>query len=153
AGETIFRDDFAGPKPEVWEVGAGQWKHEGGKLLQQEGGETRAILRAKKPPPDDVEAKFKFTITGGDPWRSVGVCFDVAGEKEVPVSPSASQGGRKVQIAYPGQAGAYVYPPGGALARPVKLNEPLELTVRVRGTLVNVAVNGEHALAYRLPIA
>ncbi len=32
------------------------------------------------------------------------------------------------------------------------MGEPYELAVSVRGTLVNVAINGEHALAYRLPI-
>src|SRR3989440_12844380 len=36
--------------------------------------------------------------------------------------------------------------------RPIKLGEPLELTIRARGTLLSVAVNGEHILAYRLPI-
>jgi hypothetical protein len=151
AGKLIFRDDFAGPKPEIWEVGAGQWKHEAGKLLQQLDGETRSVLRAKQPPPLDFQARFRFAITGGEPWRSVGLCFDAAGDNEVLVYASAYQGGPKVQIAYK-QGGQYVYPAEGMQARPIKLNEPLELTVRVRGPLLNVAVNGEHALAYRLPL-
>ncbi|MGA1820649.1 MAG: hypothetical protein ACMUHU_06540, partial [Thermoplasmatota archaeon] len=32
------------------------------------------------------------------------------------------------------------------------LNEPQEMSIAVRGTLVNVAMNGRHALAYRLPV-
>jgi hypothetical protein len=151
AGRLIFRDDFAGPKPELWEVGAGQWKHESGKLLQQLEGETRSVLRAKPQPPPDFQARFRFAITGGEPWRSVGLCFDAAGDNEVLVYASAYQGGPKVQITYK-QGGQYVYPPEAMQARPIKLNEPLELSVRVRGPLLNVAVNGEHALAYRLPL-
>jgi hypothetical protein len=151
AGKPIFRDDFAGPKPEIWEVGAGQWKHEGGKLLQQLEGETRSVLRAKPQQPADFQARFRFAITGGEPWRSVGLCFDAAGDNEVLVYASAYQGGPKVQITYK-QGGQYVYPPEAMQARSIKLNEPLELTVRVRGPLLNVAVNGEHALAYRLPL-
>jgi hypothetical protein len=151
-GKPILRDDFAGPKPELWEVGAGMWKHEGGKLLQQLEGETRSVLRAKTQPPQDFQARFRFVITGGEPWRSVGICFDAAGDNEVLAYVSAHAAGPKVQIAYK-QGGQYVYPAEGAQARPIKLNEPIELTVRVRGPLLNVAVNGEHALAYRLPLA
>jgi hypothetical protein len=50
------------------------------------------------------------------------------------------------------QAGNYQYPADGMVARPFKVGDTVELTIQVRGPLVNVAVNGEHALAYRLPI-
>ena len=62
-------------------------------------------------------------------------------------------GGPKLQIAYK-QGGNYVYPPDG-MRRPAGQGRTsrIELPIRVRGPLVNVAVNGEHALAYRLPIA
>ena len=84
-------------------------------------------------------------------WRSVGVTFDSIGDNEALVYLSAFAGGPKLQVAYK-QAGAYVYPPEGAVARPVALNKPVELTMRVRGSLVNVAIDGKHVLAYRLPV-
>src|SRR5262249_17877706 len=146
-----FRDDFAGPKPDLWETVAGTWKHEKGRLLQTKERDMRAVLRAKAPPPDDFEAKFKFAITGGDPWRSVGLNFDVAGDNGGLVDASAYAAGQKVQIAYK-QGGQYVYPTDGLLNRAIKLGEVLELTVRARGPLLNVAINGEHAIAYRLPV-
>src|SRR5260221_12332521 len=37
-------------------------------------------------------------------------------------------------------------------ARDVKVGQPQDVTVRVRGQLINVEVNGRHALAYRLEI-
>jgi hypothetical protein len=152
APESLLRDDFARPRPELWEAGPGQWKHADGKLLQQAEAETRSLLRATHRPPADFQARCKFAITGGEPWRSVGISFDGMGEDEVLVYLSAWSGGPKLQVAYR-QGGAYVYPADGAQARPVPLNEPLELTLRVRGPMLNVAVNGRHALAYRLPVA
>jgi hypothetical protein len=150
--KPIIQETFAAARPEVWEATTGKWKHEAGKLTQSEVGNTRAVLRARAEKlPADFQARFKFAITGGQMWKSVGICFDAAGDNEAMVYLSAFAGGPKVQIAYK-QAGNYVYPPAGMQARAVKLNEPQDLTVRVRGTLVNVAVNGQQALAYRLPI-
>src|SRR5262249_17217935 len=60
AAKVLFRDDFAGPRPELWEAGAGKWKHEKGKLLQEFAGAERSFLRTKEEPPADFEAKFKF---------------------------------------------------------------------------------------------
>jgi hypothetical protein len=151
APPPVFQYNFAGPNPEGWEVGPGQWRYEKGKLVQQAENEVRSSLRARKEPPADFQATFKFAITGGVPWRSVGLSFDGAGDNEVLVYASAYEGGPKVQIAYK-QAGQYAYPADGAQARSIRLHETLELALRVRGPLLNVAINGEHVLAYRLPL-
>jgi hypothetical protein len=151
AGKPLLRDNFATTKPELWETPTGKWKHDAGKLVQSEVGNTRATLRAKVAPPADFEARFQFAITGGQMWRSVGVTFDSVGDNEALVYLSAFAGGPKLQVSYK-QAGNYVYPPEGAQARDVKLNKPHDMTIRVRGTLVNVAIDGKHALAYRLPV-
>ncbi len=151
AAKVLLRDDFAGPKPELWETVGGKWRHQGGKLLQEIEGEVRSVLKARTQPPRDFQARFRLAITGGEPWRSVGIAFDLAGTNEVMVYVSAYAGGPKLQVSYK-QGGNVVYPAGGLQNRPVKLKEPLELTLRVRDTLVNVAINGQHALAYRLPL-
>ena len=149
--KPLLRDDFARAKPDVWEIKAGKWAYQGGKLVQQQDGSRRAVLRLKQPAPTDFEARVRFTILGGQMWKSVGLAFDVAGTGEVLVYLSAWTGGPKLQISYK-QVGSDVYPGDGMQARAVKVNEPQEMTVRVRGTLINVAVNGQHALAYRLPV-
>jgi hypothetical protein len=148
-GKLVFKDDFAKPNPDVWEVGPGMWKHDKGKLLQQKPDGDRSHIRTKADPPTDFDAKFQFTITGGDPYRSVGVSFDVADGNDLLVY--VSGGGSKLQVAY--KKGAdYVYPPDGAINMPIPANKPLELHLRVRGSLLNVSYNGEHKLAYTLPI-
>jgi len=148
-GKLVFKDDFAKANADLWDTGPGLWKYEKEKLLQQKPDGGRSHLRAKNAPPADFEAKFTFTITGGDPYKSVGASFDVAEGNEVLVYVSA--GGSKLQVAYK-NGGDYVYPPAAAVNTPIPVNKPLELLVRVRGTLLNVALNGEHSLAYTLPI-
>jgi hypothetical protein len=149
--KALVRDDFAKERPEFWEKKAGKWKYQGGKLLQEADGPIRAVLRLKQAPPTDFVAKLRYTPTGGKMWLSTGTSFDVAGDNEVLVYLSAFKGGPKVQVSYK-QGGAYVYPPGGMVALPVKLNEEQALVVRARGQLLNVEVNGRHVLSYRLPI-
>lgn len=150
----IFADNFAAARPDVWEMRDGQWNYADGKLKQSLSGGTRAALRLKQLPPADFEARLKYIPTGGAMWKSVGITLDVTDQNEVLAYLSSYAGGPKSQIAYKqGAGGNYVYPPEGAEARPVELNKPHELILRVRGTLMNVTVDGKHSLAYRLPIA
>jgi hypothetical protein len=150
-GNVIAKDDFAKPNPDLWDTGPGKWKHEKGALVQSLPDAERSVLKLKTAPPTDFEAKFKYTVTGGEPWRSVGICFDVAGDNEVLVYTSAHAGGPKLQVSYK-QAGNYQYPADGMVARPFKVGDTVELAIQIRGPLVNVSINGEFALAYRLPI-
>ncbi|MBC8113543.1 MAG: DUF1553 domain-containing protein, partial [Candidatus Saccharimonas sp.] len=62
-------------------------------------------------------------------------------------------GGPKSQIAYKNGGDNYSYPPEAGQARKIELNQPNEMTLRVRGTLVNLLVDGELSIAYRLPVA
>ncbi len=148
--KPVFKTDFAAPEDELWELGPGQWKFESGKLVQKQIGGVRTHVRYRKIVPADFSAKFRFQIKGGEMWKSVGLAFDTAPNREVLVYLSAYTGS-KLQISYK-DGGEYVYPPEGAQARPVPLDQALELGVTVSGRVLNVAVNGEHALAYRLPI-
>jgi hypothetical protein len=152
AGKLIAKEDFAKAHADLWDIGPGKWKYEKGVLVQSLPGEERSRIRLKTAVPTDFAAKFKFTFTGGVPWRSVGLSFDVAGENDVLVYASANDGAPKLQISYK-QGANYAYPAEGTLNRAFKVGDTVELTVRVRGTVVNVELNGEHVLAYRLPIA
>jgi hypothetical protein len=63
---------------------------------------------------------------------------------------SAVASGPRSQFAFK-QGGNYVYPPTAAQLRKVELNQPHELVLRVRGSLINMQVDGEHSVAFRLP--
>lgn len=151
SADVLVRDDFAAEKTDVWERLTGQWSYANGRLIQSQTGATRTAIRLKQQPPADFEAKLKFIPTGGDQWKSVGITFDVTAEgNEMLAYVSAFAGGPKAQFAFK-QGGNYVYPPNAAQGRKVELNQPHELVLRVRGALINMQVDGEHSVAFRLP--
>ncbi|RLS59143.1 MAG: DUF1553 domain-containing protein [Planctomycetota bacterium] len=153
AGEApvLVSDHFATARQDLWEPGDGQWTYADGRLKQTQVGTTRAVLRLRQQPPVDFEARLKYVPTGGTMWKSVGMTFDTqASGYEALAYLSSYADGPKAQIAYK-QGGNYAYPAEGAQTRSVDLNAPHEMILRVRGTLVNLTVDGAAAVAYRLP--
>ncbi|MDP7016547.1 MAG: PSD1 and planctomycete cytochrome C domain-containing protein [Pirellulaceae bacterium] len=150
SGDAFIVDHFDKPL-EVWKIGPGKWSFENGVAVQSAVMASRSKLASTKNHPADFIAKLKFQTTGGQMWKSVGVAFDVADGREKMVYMSAVQPGSKVQVSYKDGAGQQ-YPLAANLGRPVKLNETYELQIAVRGPLVNVAIDGKHQLAYRLPL-
>lgn len=149
---VLIREDFGAWQPELWETSDGDWYYSNYRLVQGKSGPTRSALRLKRPPPSDFEARLKYIPTGGETWKSVGLTFDgTAQGNEIIAYLSSHAGGSKSQISY--KRGAdHVYPPQAAQARTAELNQSHELILRVRGELVNLVVDGQHSIAYRLPI-
>ena len=149
--KMFLKDDFKQIDAEQWEVGAGEWKVEGDTLIQTQTGASRAYLRTRREHPADFQATLKFTTTGGEKWRSIGLAFDVAGDNEKMIYLSAVSPGSKLQISY--KTGAdQSYPQAGKADLPVSLDTPYEMSIRVRERLVNVSLNGQHLVAYELPV-
>lgn len=144
-------DDFSKANPKLWELGPGQWSYQDGKLIQAKTGYGRAYLRSQADHPQNFKATFKFKTTGGDKWRSVGLAFDVNQNREKMIYLSAVQPGSKLQVCYKEDAKS-IYPSEGRHACNVNLNQDYELEIKVRDQLVNVAINGEHAISYTLPL-
>jgi len=144
-----FKDDFAQPKTEQWEQIGGQWKHENGTLKQTGIGSERRVLRFRTNHPADFQAKVRFKILGGEKWKSVGLSFDIADERDTLVYLSAYTGS-KLQIALTDK-GKSVYPPAGIQNREVKAGVVYELEVFVQGKQLTVFVDGEQTLVYELP--
>jgi len=144
-----FKDDFTRPKTELWEQIGGQWKYEAGVLKQTEVGSERRVLRSRGNHPTDFQAKFRFKITGGEKWKSVGFSFDGDEQQDVLVYLSAHSGS-KLQVALT-ENGKSTYPPKGTQSRVVKTGEVYELEVFAQGKQLTLRVNGEQALKYELP--
>ncbi len=144
-------DDFKKSNPNLWTQGPGQWTYQNGKLIQTKTGYGRAYLRSKQNHPPNFKAKFKFKTTGGDKWRSVGLAFDVNDQREKMIYLSAVNPGSKLQFSYNIGAGS-IYPVDAKHACEVNLNEEYELEIKVREQLVNVSLNGTHALACQIPL-
>ncbi|HBJ86148.1 MAG TPA: hypothetical protein DDZ88_20240 [Verrucomicrobiales bacterium] len=148
--KVLVSDDFTSAKPDQWEILKGDWKHSATGVRQHETGAERRSLRLKSAPPTDFEASLSFTIRGGQKWKSVGIAFDSADGDDVMVYMSAVSGGSKIQVAI-GNDGKSSYPPAGSVARTISQDVRYSLELRVRGQLINASINGESALAYRLP--
>ena len=149
-GKPRFTDNFAAANLQLWELLDDQWSYVDGVLRQSLATAQRSAVRSRADHPADFQATLKFRPTGGGVYKSVGFTFDTTDARESMVYLSAHAPGPKLQIAY-GKANQYSYPAAGMQARAVKLGEVYELTLRVRGSLLNVAINGEHALAFELP--
>lgn len=160
---SVVAETFTALNKERWRLFGGQWVHQPGQLEQQQDGATRSVLRLIGRPPRDFEVTLRFTIRGGSLWRSVGVAFDAAvGDPtrdsdpdyhEQNVYVSGHQGSPKIHAAY-NDGGQWHYPPAPAVrGLPIPLNRAHTLRVRVRGTLINVALNGQPVIACRTPLA
>ncbi|MFG0332285.1 MAG: DUF1549 domain-containing protein, partial [Maioricimonas sp. JB049] len=150
-GDVFLVDEFDTLQQSLWEPGAGSWAVADGVLRQTETGTTRRYFRTVGTHPADFEAMVRFRTLGGQKWKSVGLCFDVVDGREKMIYLSAVQPGSKLQVSY-NTGGGSQYPPEGRMARPVELERWYEMRVAVRGSLVNVALDGEHMIAYRLPV-
>ena len=151
ATPPMLADDFSAPRPDLWTIGAGQWEHKEGRLVQSLVGSVECRLASLTDHPADFSATFRFKITGVEQWRSVGLSFDLqeSGDFDA-VYVSAYAGGPKLQI-YHQRGGAATYPADGWVTYDPGLNKEHLLRVDARGGLLNVSVDGELLLAYRLP--
>ncbi|MFO0970484.1 MAG: DUF1549 and DUF1553 domain-containing protein [Gemmataceae bacterium] len=148
--KPLIRDGFRGLDKDVWDIGPGKWEVDKAGVTQRQDGPMRAALTLKGAAPADFEASFRFSILGGKEYKSVGIAFDVDGAMETMVYLTAHAPAQRVQVAF-NKGGGHVYPPEASQARKVPLDATHEMTVRVRGSLLNVSLNGTHAVAYALP--
>lgn len=147
----IVSDSFKTLDPARWKVlGNGQWKALGEAVAQTAVIPDGARLRLAEAVPSDFEAVLRFKLTGGEPYRSVGIAFDVTDSGESLVYLSASAADPKVQISYK-KDGRQFYPPQGRQARKVPLNIPIELTVRAAGNSIEALVDGMPAVKHAVP--
>ncbi|WP_233200457.1 DUF1553 domain-containing protein [Blastopirellula marina] len=145
----------------LWEVSGDGWRHTPGKLQQTLDGKKRYELTFTGPTPQDFDASLRFSLEGGSTYRSVGLDFDVANNKSKVVGNepgtfsyvylSGWQRDSKVQGAF-SQQGNSQYPAEARKPFSPELGREYTLNVKVRGTLINVFVNGEHLVAWHTPL-
>jgi Protein of unknown function (DUF1553)/Protein of unknown function (DUF1549)/Planctomycete cytochrome C len=155
-------DKFAELDPARWKVDGKGWSHQSGRLEQKLDGAVLSTLTLLNEAPRDFEAVLRFQLVGGSHWRSVGLIFDAprpgaasAGdepESHQIVYLSAAAEGPKIQGAFTSR-GESQYPGEGSKPYAVEVGKEYTLRLRVRGNVINAAVNGEHVLSWRTPLA
>ena len=149
SGTPVLSDDFSKLNLDQWKVEGGTWSVKNGRVLQSNGASVLHRLISKTKHPRNFRAKLRLRITGGENYRSVGLGFDVHGkamngvylEESVP----------KVQFTRQGADGRWVYPAAGRVTTPLKLGKDYVLEVAVQDQLLNVLIDGELKVAYKLP--
>jgi hypothetical protein len=150
ATEPVFFQDTFATKSDLWRPLTGQWSWEGGKLLQKENGNFLTLV-LQKDHPQDFMGRVRYRTTGGS-ITSVGVAFDVMGTTSWQAIYTHCTVGASTVQAFHRTAGTEVYPPQGIVPHPIKLNEEITLDFAVRGSLLNVWVNGQLKIAYMMPL-
>jgi cytochrome c553 len=148
--KLVLTDNFAKSRPELWELVGNDWRYQGGLLSLIEPSLGESYLRSKAEHPQDFELNLKFQTTGGKQWKSTGIRFDVdnTGNNSHTIYASA-HGSGKVHLFHT-VAGKDLYTK--ALSKqPIKLNQEYTLSLKVRGTLINVALDGKFLFAFNLP--
>jgi hypothetical protein len=134
-------------------MGPGDWEYKDGRLFQKDTRDAITQLLSVKPHPVDFVARFKFKTTGGEVYKSVGLSFDAVEDHDFRAAylsvPSLSANG-KLQV-FERVAGQDLYPAEAIRDFPAELNCEYEMQVAVRGTLVNVSMDGKLQLVYKLP--
>ena len=147
---VVFADDFSTPKPELWQRVGNDLKYEDGKLSVTKPSLEQSYLRSIVKHPRDFEVSLRFKTTGGVKWKSVGLRFDVdqSGKNSQLVYSSVASGG-KVHLAHTIE-GMETYT-SGVVMMPINQGQEYTLNLKVRGTLLNVALDGQFLFAYELP--
>ncbi len=144
----VLADNFAMARPDVWTMGPGDWEYKDGRLLQKDTRDAVTQLLSVNSHPVDFVARFKFKTTGGEVYKSVGLSFDAVEDHDFRAAYLSLLG--KVSV-FERVAGQDVYPAEAICDFPAELNHEYELQVAVRGTLVNVSMDGKLVLIYKFP--
>ena len=148
----LFDDDFSTLDPKKWALTGDGWKHQQGKLSQTKATREQQSARLLVLPPRDFDLRCKYTTTGGTTYKSVTIRFDQNDGSDYSnyVYTSAHAPAPKVQVAYT-RNGESIYPTEGRKPFQVHIGKSHELRFAVRGSLVNVWLDGQFMVAYQYP--
>jgi hypothetical protein len=147
---VFLQDTFAAPRPDTWKALSGQWAWEKGRLLQKQPAPFATLVTLNNHP-QDFMGRVRYRTTGGG-TTSVGFSFDVVGTSAWQAVYTNTKPGSSAVQAFHRVGGAEAYPGQGIVPHPFKLNEEITLDFAARGTLLNVWVNGQLKVVYRLPV-
>ena len=151
--KDFLSDDFAKPRPELWNLVRGQWEHIDGQLWQKQIVSEFSPLATLQDHPTDFTATLEFKPTGGNVYRSVGVSFDWVKDRDFHAVYLSANDGQPTVSAFNRREGTDSYPPQAIVPHPIKVGLRVKLEVLVRGDVLNVKVDDQLKLAYRLPVA
>jgi hypothetical protein len=150
---ALLHDGFERERPELWQPLSGSWKYMNGHLTQQQVGHFLTLL-SRQNLPLNFQARLRYRPTDPGEIHSIGISFDVSDDaRDWQAVYTAIPNGRSTVQAFHRRQGAEVYPDAGVVQHPLTLGQEITLDLAVREEWLNVWVNGQFKLAYRLPVA
>ena len=147
--EPLIADDFSKERADLWTKGVGSWEYKDGKLVQSDTRDEMCGLTSVMPHPQDFVAKLRWKTTGGDVYKSVGIAFDAVEQKDL-LAVYLSHAGPGPHL-WQKRGGADSYPVSMPKNSAVELGREYEMQIAVRGQFLNVWIDGQFVLAYKLP--
>jgi hypothetical protein len=145
--KPFLRDTFAKKNDDHWKVLTGQWAWENGKLVCKSPS-AFATVSAKTNHPAALMGRIRYKTTGGG-VKSVGFSYDVTGNNFQAVYINAGPDPAVRPFIRKNGSDAYATQ---VVPVPVKVNDEVTLDFAVRGTLLNIWVNGQLKQVYTLPM-
>jgi mono/diheme cytochrome c family protein len=148
---NFMNDDFSEPRPGDWQTINGDWVYEDGHLVEK-AVTSFATMVTKKNHPANFQVKLRYVPLQPGNYRSIGFSFDFQDKGNSQDVYTSTGDARQSVQAFHRSGGKQVYPRAGIVQTKLKVGEPAELFVTVRGTQLSIDLNGERKLDYVLPI-
>ncbi|HIF33565.1 MAG TPA: DUF1553 domain-containing protein [Planctomycetaceae bacterium] len=149
--EPFLAEDFSKPRKEVWHVINGDWEYENGRLFEKKVGSFFTMV-TKSNHPRNFRAKAVYRPLEPGSYRSIGFSFDYVDQgNSQDVYTSTGDATQSVQ-AFHRKNGKQVYPQSGIVKTKLAVGEVTTLEWEVRGSQLQMWLNGEHKLEYVLPV-
>ncbi|MBI1312730.1 DUF1553 domain-containing protein [bacterium] len=147
----FLNDDFSKPQPDVWKTVSGDWAYAGGHLVEKAVASFATIVTQQNHPAN-FQAKLRYVPLQPGTYRSIGFSFDYQDQGNSQDVYTSTGDARQSVQAFHRTGGQQVYPQAGIVPTELKVGEPAELFVTVRGTQLSIDLNGKRKLDYVLPI-
>ena len=147
----FLSDDFSQPRPDDWQTINGDWAYENGHLTEK-AVTSFATMVTKKNHPANFQVKLRYVPLQPGNYRSIGFSFDFQDKGNSQDVYTSTGDARQSVQAFHRTGGKQVYPRVGIVQTELKVGEPADLLVTVRGTQLSIDLNGERKLDYVLPI-
>jgi hypothetical protein len=147
----FLTENFSTARKDIWQVLSGDWVYEDGHLVEKTVGSFRTMV-TKSNHPRNFRAKAVYRTLEPGSHRSIGFSFDYVDQgNSQDVYTSTGDAMQSVQ-AFHRQNGKQVYPRAGIVKTTLAVGEVTTLEWEVRGSKLQVWLNGEHKLDYVLPV-
>lgn len=148
---AFFEDNFSSPRPDDWKVLSGKWQYRDGHVAETELGSFLTMITSANHP-RDFQARVRYKSTNPGSLHSVGFNFDAVGMQSFQAIYTHASGNATAVHAFHRQNGKDVYPQNAIVPHPIRIGEMVTLDFAVRGSLLNIWIDGELKLAYQMPM-